>query len=123
MGSGGNYLDTDRMRIEIAVLQEDLDAKKAGWAKFVIPVIMTQDTVLRYTVSNTNILNKRNTTLSSSSVNIENMIDLYVPQEYTYFSGVDIIPAGTKFLVCFVGANVNDAKIIGRYDYDLGGKT
>lgn len=117
MSAGGNALYYDGGRIEIAVLQEDLDAKTAGWAKFKIPVVMTQDTVARVSASNFNILNKRNTTLSSAYINIENMIDLYVPQEYTYFTGLETIPAGTRFLVCFVGNNINDARIIGRYDY------
>ena len=27
-----------------------------------------------------------------------------------------IIPKGTRFIVAYIGANVNDIKIIGRYD-------
>ena len=27
-----------------------------------------------------------------------------------------VIPAGTRFIVAYIGANVNDIKIIGRYD-------
>ena len=123
MSTGGNIFDPDRMRIEIAILQDDLDAKKAGWARFKIPVIMTEDRVARFMTNNSNIVNKRNANLARAYIDIENTTELYVPQEFTYFAGVDVIPRGTRFLVCFVGGNVNDAKIIGRYDYDLGGES
>ena len=41
---------------------------------------------------------------------------LKVPKEYTYFYEGDVMPAGTKFIVAFIGGNINDIKIIGRYD-------
>jgi hypothetical protein len=119
MSTGGNFFDINRMRIEIAVLQEDISRENPGTAKFKIPVIMTEDTVAHITTNNSNILNRTNGNLANAYVNIENTIDLYVPQEYTQYYDVDTIPAGTRFLVAFVGGNVNDIRIIGRYDYTI----
>lgn len=111
-----NSFDFDRLRIEIAILQEDVLAKNPGVAKFKIPVIITEDTVSHIETSNSNIINRRNGNLSSSSINIENTIKLKIPTEFTYFYGKEIVPAGTRFLVAFVGGNINDIKIISRYD-------
>lgn len=116
MNIGG--LNIDGLRIEIAVLQEDIPANNPGTAKFKIPVLMTEDTVSHITASGSkNIINRRNGNISGFTVNIENTISLRIPLEYTYFYGKEIVPAGTKFLVVFVGANVNDIRIIGRYDF------
>ena len=110
------YLDVDKMRIEVAILQEEIYAFEPGYGKFKIPTVMTQDVVARVNSSSSNIINKRNGNLGSSSVNIDNYIQLFVPLEYTFDYGAEKIPKGTKFLVAFIGANVNDGKIIGRYD-------
>ena len=47
---------------------------------------------------------------------MENTIEIKIPLEYTYFYDGYVIPAGTRFIVAYIGANVNDIKIIGRYD-------
>lgn len=112
-----NYIDMDRLRTEIAILQQDVNAKNPGYAEFKIPVIMTHDTVGYIDTSNKNIINRRNGNLSASAVNMEETITLYIPTEYTYFCGKNTVPAGTRFIVSFIGGNVNDIKIIGRYDY------
>lgn len=108
------YLDD--LRIEIAVLQHDIYAFSNTRARFKIPVIMTEDIVANLSISGNNIVNKTHGNMGSSSISINNTIELFVPIEYTSTMGVDIIPKGTKFIVAFVGANVNDAKIIGRYE-------
>lgn len=115
-----NYsgLDVNSLRIEIAILQEDILSNNPGTAKFKIPVIMTDDTISRIIASgNKNIINRRNGNISGFNINIENTILLRIPLEYTYFYGKKIIPSGTKFLVAFVGGNINDIRIIGRYDF------
>ena len=116
MQNSSNYLDN--IRIEIAVLQENITCFKPATAKFRIPTLMTEDTVYSATTGYSHIINRRNGNIGASTVNIENSIDLYVPFEYTFAYGSEdrIVPSGTKFLVCYVGANVNDCKIIGRYD-------
>ena len=106
----------DNLRIEIAVLQHDIYAFSNTRARFKIPVVMTEDIVANLSISGNNIVNKTHGNMGSSSISINNTIELFVPIEYTSTMGVDIIPKGTKFIVAFVGANVNDAKIIGRYE-------
>lgn len=111
-----NELDIDGLRIEIAILLEDIPKKEIE-AKFKIPVLMTEDTISHITSSGSkNVINKRNANISGYSINIQDAISLKVPLEYIYFYNGDIIPAGTKFLVAFVGGNMNDIKIIARYD-------
>lgn len=110
-----NELNIDNLRLEIAILLEDI-SKKETYARFKIPVIMTEDNVSHVSsFGSKNVINKRNANISGYSVNIENDIKLKVPLEYIYFYDGDIIPAGTKFIVAFIGGNVNDIKIIGRY--------
>lgn len=113
-----NIFDTNHMRTEIAILQENIDSKNPGYAKFKIPVINSDDKVAHITTSNRNIMNKKAGNIKASAVNIENTITLRVPKEYTFFWPSDIVPAGTRFIVSFVGGNVNDIHIIGRYDYE-----
>ena len=111
-----NAMILNNLRIEIAVLQEDVEAFKGRLAKFKIPVIMTNDISANIITSNINIVNRRNGNLSASQLNINNTIDLYLPYEHIFTYGEKIVPIGTRFLIAFVGANINDAKIIGRYD-------
>ena len=113
MSTSINVADKERLRLEIAILQEDVKASNPGTAKFKIPIIMT-DMVIGQTVISNTILSKSN--LRNTSVNISNTVDLFIPTEYTYFYGTDIVPKGTRFIVAFIGGNVNDIKIIGRYD-------
>ena len=54
--------------------------------------------------------------LKPNEIEFKNVIKLKVPKEYTYFYEGDVMPAGTKFIVAFIGGNINDIKIIGRYD-------
>lgn len=111
-----NSFNKDNLRLEIAVLQEDIDPKNPGTARFKIPTLLTEDTIVSIQTTNTNIRNKVNGNLNTSGVNIENTIDIKVPLEYTYFYDGHVIPKGTRFIVAYIGANVNDIKIIGRYD-------
>lgn len=111
-----NSFNKDNLRLEIAILQEDIDPKNPGTARFKIPTLLTEDTVAGIQTANTNIRNKINGNLNTSGVNIENTIDIKIPLEYTYFYDGYVIPKGTRFIVAYIGANVNDIKIIGRYD-------
>ena len=112
-----NNLNIDHLRIEIAYLQEEiLSSDPPKRAKVKIPVIMTEDRVTSLKTSNKNILNRSNGNISGSPINLDNTIELEVPLEYTFFYGAEKIPKETRFLVTFVGGNVNDIKIIGRYD-------
>lgn len=108
---------SDELKIEIAYLQEDISSTKPTTAKFKIPTLVNSDQIdTIYNISNGNIINKSNGMLNTSYLNMDSTIDLYVPIEYIIFYGEDIIPAGTRFLVSFIAGNINDIKIIGRYD-------
>ena len=118
-----NEINQDNMRTEIATLDEDIildeeSISKTIKGKFKIPVIMTTDTVASVQTSNKNVLNRNNSNLKGSSMNLNNTISLVIPKEYIMFYNGTKIPKGSKFLVSFVSANVNDIKIIGRYDGD-----
>ena len=113
-----NNFNTDYMRTEIAVLQEDVSSSDPGYCNFTIPVLMTEDTVAVVSVNNANILNRRNGNLKASSINLNNTIELYIPRYLltAYTQTNDTIPKGTKFIVSLVGGDPNQAKIIGVYD-------
>ena len=95
-----SYLENDNLRIEIAVLQEPIKAFIPGFAKFKIPALMSDQSRLN--------------TQTSDDVYIE----LYVPYEYTFCWGSDVVAEGTRFLVASVGGNLNDMRVIGKYDYN-----
>lgn len=114
MSSSINTLDKERLRIEIAVLQENVPANNPGTAKFKIPVLITENIVGHINLFN-NTINKK--TGKGTPVHAEDTVKLRIPLEYTYFYGEKVVPAGTKFIIAFVGANTNDIKIIGRYDH------
>ena len=120
MSTNINMIDKERLRTEIAILQEDVPANNPGIAKFKIPVIITENIVGHISLSGA-ILNKKTNKNIVTSINAEDTIKLRIPTEYTYFYGAKIVPAGTRFIVTFVGASVNDIKIIGRYDYNENG--
>lgn len=111
-----SLLSDTGIRIEIAISMQAFNAFTPGIYRFKIPVLMTENTVSRFSTSSANIVNRRNGNIGSSSVSIDNGIDLYVPYEFIFDYGNELIPVGTKFLIAFVGANINDCKIIGRYD-------
>ena len=116
MKSTNSFLNYDNLRIEIAICQEDIDANNPGIHKFIIPVLCTDDTCGSFYTPSTNIFNKNIVNSGVSITNIDNFIDLRVPKEYTMFYGKDIIPKGTRFIIAFIGGNINDIRIIGRYD-------
>lgn len=111
-----NYVSSSNLRLEIAIAQQDIDAKSPGICKFKIPALVSNDTVGTVYITGDNIINKTLGNSGNIFTKFDNTIDLYVPKEYTVFYGADIIPAGTRFIVGFVGANINDIRIIGRYD-------
>lgn len=110
--------DTDEtLRVEIAILQEDISATNPKTASFTIPTLMTEQYKGKKYVNNYNVINKNRTgTPSISTITISNTVNLYVPKEYTKWYGSIIVPKGTKFIVAFVGGDINSMRIIGRYD-------
>ena len=111
------YTESYTLRTEIAILQEDVDAKNPSIHKFSIPALITNNNVNKLYTPTPNIVNKNILKSNTAVTTFDSTIDLRLPKEYTAYSDSDIIPKGTKFIVCFVGGNINDIRIIGRYDY------
>ena len=109
-----NIMSIDNLRLEIAILQEEVQSKNPGYANFIIPAIISGVNISNIGINNLNIIN-RNNNLSGVELNMNTNIKLKVPIEYTYFYEDEIVPVGTKFIVAFIGGNINDAHIIGRY--------
>ena len=65
-------------------------------------------------VKRNNIVNKDLTWLSTQPMTSEITIDLYLPKYLMLDYPQKYIPKGTKFLVGFVGGNINNCQIIGR---------
>ena len=115
MQTSNSFTSTNNLRLEIAILQEDIEAQNPGVHEFKIPVISTGETVgTVYTRTKT--ANKKKTTRSVSRTQFDNTISLRVPKEYTVYYGKRIIPKGTRFIVACIGGNLNDIKIVDRYD-------
>lgn len=110
-----NFLNIDNLRLEIAILQEDIPSQSPSVHKFKIPVISTGEKIGSFNI-NQNTFNKKILKSSINKTTFDSTIELRVPKEYTVFYGADVIPKGTRFIVAFIGGNINDIKIIGRYD-------
>ena len=89
----GTRLDSDNLRIEIAILKEKIHAFIPEYGKFNIPAIMESKGV------------------KNASNEDNDFIWLYVPYEYTFAWGNEWIPAGTRFVVADIGGNVNDSTV------------
>lgn len=117
-----NTLPIDNMRIEIATLTEDIKSNNNKPGKFRIEAIMTKNDTGKVYVSNNNIRNSNTANLKSSSINLNNFIELDIPSCFRILYGKNKIPKGTRFLVGFTGANLNDARIVGLYDTEVYGE-
>lgn len=96
-----SYLENDNLRMEYAILQEKIQAFIPTYGKFKVPALMDD----------------KNAVGNSSGEDI--YIELYVPYEYTFAWGSEWIPEGTRFLVASIGGNLNDMRIVGRYDRNI----
>lgn len=116
MSTFSNELNIDNLRIEIAILQEEVIAANPGTAKFIIPAIMTSNSFGSIPISNSIVNSTNDLSSDYNNISMDNTIRLKIPTEYTYFFNGTVVPKGTKFLVSFVGGNINDIRIIARYD-------
>lgn len=104
--------------IHEAILYEDCNRDEIPSIKhpFYIKVLVPLESEVGSTISakRNNIMNKDVTMLSTQNMLSEVTIDLYIPRYLLLDYPEDVIPKGTKFLVCFVGGNINNIQIIGR---------
>ena len=103
-------------RQEIAVLQEDINKyAPPSAAKFTIPAMMGSYIKEQSTPnSSSNIQNKTNN-LGITKTTVSNYVTLAVPKEYVISYPYKYVPKGTRFIVGFIGGDITNAKIIGRF--------
>ena len=114
--ANSEYSNLSNFRQEIAVLQESINKYAPPTAaKFTIPALMGNTSVEK-TIPNksNNILNKNNN-LGITKTTVSNYVTLAVPKEYVINYPEKYVPAGTMFIVGFIGGDITSAKIVGRY--------
>lgn len=116
--SNQTYMAQDNLRLELAILQEDVKSQDPGSAKFKIPAIMTGDSVGSVHATSKNSANKKSYH-GKSNATMDDTYTLEIPREYTAFCDKFIVPKGTKFIVAFVGGDINNIRIVGRYDLKI----
>lgn len=112
-----DYGNLNNFRQEIAVLQETINKySPPDKAKFVIPALMGNVPIADKTIPNrsNNIQNKTNN-LNITKTTVSNYISLNIPKEYVINYPEKYVPEGTMFIAGFVGGDITNAKIIGRY--------
>lgn len=101
-------------QIEVAILVNPCNKYNPGVQEFTIPALMS-NTASR-TVPNNNSSNILNAdkNLGLSNATYSGRLTLTLPKEYTRNYPTKVVPAGTKFLVLFVGDDITNPRIIGR---------
>lgn len=91
---------------------ENPDSKHPFYIKALVP--LESEVGRTIDIPRNNIMNKDTTNLSTDTMISEITLDLYIPKYLLMDYPDKYIPKGTKFLVCFVGGNINKTQIIGR---------
>lgn len=109
-----NSLNQDYLRLEIATLVNDVPLKSKTVGKFKINALVQKYANDKRTSRTNNIYNKN---VSSGTIDSKDSIDITIPiYMRMFFNNTKTIPKGTRFIVSFIGANINDAHIVGLYD-------
>jgi hypothetical protein len=91
---------------------EEQGLKHPFWIKALVPLETDQGHTIN--INKANIYNKDKSWLSTYTMRSEKTIDLCIPKYLMLDFPKKYIPKGTRFLVAFVGGNLNDPQIIGR---------
>ena len=115
-----NKLREDNLRLEIGTLVEDIsdyELRNGTVGKFKITAIMPNATDDTIDIGSGNMGLKINP-FAPTKIQSSEYIELPIPASLRmYYTALEAkIPAGTRFIVCFTGANLNDSRIIGLYD-------
>ena len=109
---------TDYTYIHEAILYETIDKYENPDSKhpFYIKALVPLESEIGRTINiqRNNIMNKDLSNLSTYSMTSEITLDLHIPKYLIMDYPDKYIPKGTKFLVCFIGGNINKCQIIGR---------
>ena len=91
---------------------ENPDIKHPFYIKALVP--LESEVGRTISIQRNNIMNKDLTGLSTNMITSEITLDLYIPKNIIMDYPNKYIPKGTKFLVCFIGGNINNCQLIGR---------
>lgn len=118
------YSDADLKYVEVAICLEDFYKYRPGFLRFAIPTMepymsksVIEDNV--HNINMTNVLNKYTDELNIKPVTDTNVFTIELPADVVYHADNDkdgIVPAGEKFLIEFVGGDINNARFLERYD-------
>lgn len=111
---GSTNGNTQSFRMEIAILQSDINKYNPGKAEFTIPALSISSGT---NVNKTSVkLNNKNSSASLVSVTTSNTITLEIPKDLTRFFTKKIIKKGTRFVIGFIGGDITTARIISCFD-------
>lgn len=99
-------------KIEIAVLQEDINKYYPGSPAFSIPSLTYYATESKCNASRRNSVNKQSTFTTGSITTIA-ALNIRVPKDIVRDYKSKIIPKGTRFWVAFIADDQNKPIIIG----------
>lgn len=91
---------------------ENPESKHPFYIKALVP--LESEIGRTINVQRNNIMNKDLTMLSTDTMTSEITLDLFIPKYLINDYPDKYIPKGTKFIVCFIGGNINNCQLIGR---------
>ena len=97
---------------EVVDKYEEGDPKHPFFIKALVP--LEKEAGQTININKANIYNKDRNWLATYSMTSEITIDLIIPRFIKMDYPDKYIPKGTKFLVTFIGGNLNNCQIIGR---------
>lgn len=143
MANSNFYTELDLRYPEIAIAMDDIDILNPGMTRFIIP-ILTPGVVMTKPVSNTvyqskhNLMNSNKAAFEINNIRMKNYITLPVTREVCgtnlmnyifdtnsdeYYKFISNIPdnqryirRGSKWIVIFIGGDITNPSIIGRYN-------
>lgn len=117
MSNENFYQNNDYPYIEIAVLMQDCNKYNPGSKPFYIPAIMpgvAKSTAQCKTPQNTHNLKNKNKQLGVNNITTTGSITLPIPKQHVIYYKDRIVPAGTEFMVAFIGGDITKPQIVGR---------
>lgn len=104
---------------EVGILTSVCNKYKPGYQTFYVqalnPLNYKSNTFSTTKVYSSNIINANKP--SSGSINIGSNIRVELPKEVTRHFPTKFIPPGTRFIISFLGGDINKPVVVGR-DYD-----
>ena len=104
---------------EVGILTSPCNKYKPGYQTFYIqalnPMNLKSNTKQTVSVKNNNIINKKG--ITSGKIEVGSNILIEMPKEVARNFPTKFIPPGTRFIIFFLGGDINKPVVVGR-DYD-----